>query len=554
MYSSQRKYQKKNTKKLFKRVDMKRNRYTLVEAAILGIFDALKGPRIVSLAMGMTTRHASKAIISKLPRSSGSPWLTVRAYKELTKPAYVQSMEQTMPPEWGGHQVCERIVVYHDAYKAGPHIEQYIVINGKAYNIGVKRLQPQHLEHVNTNNGGGLTLKSREYLIGLLRKEFQNGAWLAQTTDHTPEEARTSWSNHKYSDGYGAGEMREVLLDSHVDVYKTGNTIEYRDWDLNPHKNAYVFGLMEPKTGVRNARILKLGFKEHNDPKFFDRLHLKPHIGTKEFARFKKMVGEDGIVTLKEDGASFYFEVTTKGTKIYSPRISKQTGHRLNYDAKVRDVIGIASEEARCNVTGMGELNYIDTRTGRTLTAHETSGILNTDAPLPQHIEPKLTIYRIDRIGRKDVHNEPYDTNLTRIRDFVRACPHRSLRSPTVLDWNKAEEVAKYHEGLVGIPKNASILDGRKYKPRHDLYDWTVESVELQPGSKGGIAGVIWFKGEKGQRFKIGASSLGSREEAQAIMKNPKKYIGRVAKVSSYKGHEGRAPKLEDWHDAKGFA
>lgn len=534
---------------------MKTQGYTLLEAVAIASYRMLTGPRLRGVIMGMATRHASRAIISRIPRSSSSPWLTVRLLDKPKKSIVtVQSMEQSMPEEWTGHKVCERIVVYHEAYKAGPHIEQYLVINGKAYNIGVKRLQSHHIDTVHKNRYGKLTQHSREYLVNILRNEYKNGAWLAQTTDHTPEEARTSWSDHEYSDGYGAGEMREVLLDSDVDVYKTGNTIEYRDWDLNPHKNAYVFGLMEPKPGVRNARILKLGFKEHNDPKFFDRLHLKPHIGTKEFSRFKKLVGEEGIVTLKEDGASLYFETTPKGTKYYSPRISKQTGHRLNYDAKVRDLITVSSVESRCNVTGMGELNYIDTRTGRTLTAHETGGILNTDAPLPHHIKPVITIYRIDRIGRKDVHSEPYDTNLDRIRNFVSAVPHSGIRAPRTLDWEEAQEVAKHHEGLVGVPKNASILDGRKYKPRHDLYDWTVEAIELKPGQKGGLAGVVWFYGQNGQRYKIGASSLGSREEAEAIMRDPDKYIGRVAKVSCYKGHEGRAPKLEQWHLDKGLA
>jgi hypothetical protein len=45
---------------------------------------------------------------------------------------------------------------------------------------------------------------------------------------------------------------------------------------------------------------------------------------------------------------------------------------------------------------------------------------------------------------------------------------------------------------------------------------------------------------------------MGNREEATDIMNNPDKYIGRVAKISSYKGHEGRAPRFVDWHEGKG--
>jgi hypothetical protein len=453
-------------------------------------------------------------------------------------------MGKSMPKDWVGHKQIDRIIVYHEAYKAGPHVEAYLVIDGTAYNVGVKRLRPEHIDNI-TKNNGKLTIKSRDYLIDVMADEFKKGAFLAQTTDHTPAEARMSWTNHKFNKGYGAGEMREVLLDSKVDLFHCGDTIEYRDWDLNPDSNAYVASVFAP-TEDRPGRILKVGFKKHESPKFADRLHLKPHIGESTFERFKKHIGENGTVTVKLDGASCYFESTKDGTSYFSPRHSKVTGERINYNGKVKGLVNVKSEQ---RTTGMGELNYIDTNTGRVLTAHETGGILNRNAPVPEHIKPVLTVYRIDKIGNKHVGSEPYASHVhDRIRPWCDRIGNSGIQAPQEVSWDNAKQASEHNEGLVGVPEGKSILEGHKYKPRGDYYDWKVVDVHLAPGPKGRIAGTVEFANEKEKRFHIGASSLGMDSTVHDVMLRPKEYMGRVAKVECYKGHEGRAAKFVEWH------
>lgn len=522
------------------------SRLSKLEAAFVAAWRVLNSPICKRIIVNTVIRPVNDHAHSKIPINTRNRFFTVRALVP-----YQQSRLQSMPPDWEGWKTADRIIVFHEADKAGPHLETYIVVNGTAYNIGVKRLTPAMMRNVSKNGGGKLTQNSQEYLINILRKEYKNGAWLAQTTDHTPSEARTSWTTRTTGvTGYGEGKSRHVLVDDRVVLFRTGQSIEYRDYTLNADKNSYVFRLMDAKNG-RTRPILKLGFKDISHSELRDRLHLKAHIGIDAFEKFKSSVGTKGIVTLKEDGASFYFESNKQGTNIFSPRISKITGNRINYNDKVRDLINIKSD---IKISGMGELNYIDKRSGKIITAHETGGLLNSNSILPDWAIPKLTIYRIDKLGKQDIHNQPYVENLAAILRFVSSTKNNKVVAPTVVKWADAVKIASQHEGLVGIPDGKSILDGRKFKPRHNEFDWTVTSVDLKPGDKGGIAGVVWFKSESGKQFKIGASSMGNREEAIQIMNNPDKYIDRVAKISSYKGHEGRAPRFVDWHDAKGKA
>lgn len=515
-----------------------------LEATFVALWKTLNSPICKRLIVSKVTNSIVTTISNKIPINTKNDFVLRRLLRKQE-----QSREQSMPKEWIGNKTVNRTIVYHEADKAGPHVESYIEIDGTAYNIGVKRLTPEMCKNISKNYNNELTLKSKEYILNLIRKEYENGAWLAQTTDHTPDESKYTWLTRKDSViGYGAGATRQIVSECKISIFKTGNTIEFFDWDLSNNKSCYIFGLMQPNDR-RNSRILKLGLKKITHKQFKERLHLKPHIGKESFNKFKEKVGIDGIITLKEDGASCYFETTKNGTNVFSPRISKVTGERIIYNNKINDIIHVKYDQ---NISGMGELTFV--KGNRILNANETAGILNSNSPIPDKVTPRIVIYRIDKIGHVDVHDLSYNENLALITRFVNSCNNNKIQAPKIVSWNKALEVATKHEGLVGIPQGHSILDGYKFKPRHDEFDWTVTGIDLKPGDKGGIAGVVWFKSESGKQFKIGASSMGNREVATDIMNNPDKYIGRVAKISSYKGHEGRAPRFVIWHEAKGEA
>jgi len=521
---------------------MKQCRLTPLEATFVALWTVIKSPIIKRLIISKALNNYIDKATVNIKTNYKHSFVSIRLLQS-------QSREQSMPPEWIGYKTAERIIVYHEADKAGPHIESYITIGNTSYNIGVKRLTKEMFANVKKNSDRTLTNKTKEYLIGILINEYKNGAWLAQTTDHTPDEAKSNWLSRGSSPtkGYGNGESRHILSTDRIALFKTGTKIEYYDPVLSEgisSRISYIFSIIGDD---KKGRILKLGFKKPDHKEFKDRLHLKPHIGNESFEKFRERTGEDGIVTIKEDGASCYFEITKKGMNIFSPRISKKTGDRIVYNNKVKDIIHLKSNK---NISGMGELVF--QKNGKTLNAHEIGGLLNSHSVIDDNIEPRITIYRLDRIGRENIHNISYKENLTLIRRLVDSLNNKRIVAPTTVEWKDAQAIANNCEGLVGIPKDASILDGLKFKPRHDTFDWTVIDVDLKSGDKGGIAGVVWFKSESNKIFKIGASSMGNREEATDIMNNPDKYIGRVAKISSYKGHEGRAPRFVDWHEGKG--
>lgn len=517
-----------------------------IRAVLLGSIDYLTSKEFRRVVFGLAKIRINRTIQQKIYSKGGPEW-AIKSFINNKTIDMVYGRDASMPPEWKGYKEGKRVIVYHEADKAGPHIDTYLEVDGKAYSIGVKRLRPEHMANI-TKRNGILTDKSKAYIASIIKSEYENNAWLAQTTDHTPDEARTEWLNRNFNGVYGLGETRQVVMDSPVSIFSTGDSIEFRDWDLNPNSNAYVFRLIA-KGPNRSTNILKLGYKKTEDIKFKDRLHLKPHIGTDEFDSFRKMVGDDGIVTVKHDGASFYFESTDKGTRFFSPRVSKVTGQRINYDAKVHNLIHIKSPY---KVSGMGELDFINIKTGKPIAAHETGGILNSHAPVPSHLYPRLTIYRIDNLGRVDVHSINYNENLSLIRSFVDGLNDYRIKAPTVVNWNNAKEIAMQHEGLVGIPANKSILDGRKFKPRTDTHDWTIKSIDLYPGPNGRTAGVVRFKSESGKEFKIGASSMGNDQFVNELQSKPGDYIGKVAKIESYGGHEGRASRFVQFHLDKG--
>lgn len=448
--------------------------------------------------------------------------------------------DRTTPPEWIGHRVARRIVVVHIADKAGPHVDFHIVddeLGLKASYVINLRNKPVTLK---TNNSGRLTENSKQEVLNVLRAEFAGRAYVAQSLDHTEDQGSTEWWNREVNSGYGAGQLREVIADDRVDLFKTGSKIEFMDWRLNPHQESYLFRVFAPKEG-RETPIWAAGHKSFARPQVEDRLHLKFDQDPEKFLR---LVG-DGHITIKEDGASFYFVSGPKGTRFFAPRHSKKTGERIEYTSRFGELRHLTSKE---KTTGMGEL--LMHRNGKPLKAHEIGGLLNRNEPLPEDVHVEGVVYRIDRVGRRGHSQDSYESQLRLIERFT--ADHPGLRPPTVIGAKDLPSTREL-EGAVGVPSGKSISEGRKLKWRGDTFDWEVEDIELSPGSKGGIQGVVWFRSlESGKRFKMGGGPLGPEQQRRDMMENPDEYIGKVMKVACLNGHEGRAAKFEDWHMDKG--
>lgn len=468
--------------------------------------------------------------------------VTVRRCKLLVTNHGTPFGGREMPPEFIGHRVARRVIVVHLANRKGPHVDIHMVDE----ELGLKtswviNLPSKELE-IRLNNKGQLTQRTKDAVLDLVREEFQGRVYIAQSLDHTLSQARTEWWHHEVDSGYGAGELREVIADDRIDLFKSGRKLQWMDWRLNPHQESYAFQVFAGDNDKRNTPIWAVGYKQFGRPQVEDRLHLK---FDKDPEKFLRLVGEDAHITIKEDGASFYFEATPQGTRFYAPRHSKKTGERIDYTARFGDMRNITTSE---RISGMGELLMY--RKGKVLAAHEIGGLLNRNSPLPEDIDVEGVVYRIDRVGRRVHTHDPIEVQAELVQGF--AARHASLRPPTRISPSEVHGTQEL-EGVVGVRNGASLGTGRKLKWRGDTVDWEVEDVTLKPGAKGGIQGVVWFRSlTSGKRFKLGGGPLGPMAQRQDMMENPDSYVGRVAKVACLNGHEGRGAKFEEWHMDKG--
>lgn len=509
-------------------------------------------------------------------RAPGPRWF--RIWWRGPRPSDSVSLRTTgLPAKGQSGAPARRILVYHDADKAGPHLEAYLEQNGMAYNVGVKRLNVAALEQLALcrNGSGWLTQESQARLVAFWKREFQVGktAWLAQSTDHKPHEARMAWGSHAQGVvGYGAGDLRQVLADDPVVLHSTGSSVEWHDPVLDPHRRAFVFKIMDEGKRSRPSNILAVGLKENPPAPKVEKLHLTFY---KQPEDFKRLVGPDGLYTIKDDGASLKFRIGPKGAQFWSPRISKVTGAPIMYDSKVRDWVAVTSPEP---VEGMAEflaarpvpvlpgpvLSWLE-RAGlltwirpaiptrlQTCRAADIGGLLNSHAPIPADIQIQLRLYLVSRAGRQVLTSEPYTQNYQRVRAVAQL--HPDWEPVIAISPDEVERISATHEGVVGVPNGRSLVEGGyKLKVRGDTFDWKVVEVALKPGEKDGIAGVVWFESlESGRRFKVGGGPLGSRELRDAMLAHPEQYVGRVYKVASFDQHEGRAAHVLEEHPDKG--
>jgi hypothetical protein len=443
----------------------------------------------------------------------------------------------------------QMVIVFHDAKKAGPHIDVHIGQLSLVY-----RVKPEVYSQLRYNNKGYLTEASQKLLVDYVKDHVNRGARVAQNLDHTPEDARETWVNGDPMDTtYGAGRTRQIISESAVDVYKAheDGPVEFYAPAINPHRALYLFKLYDG--GEKGAPILVWGNKQHHPPALEDRLHLKM-IDSKDLSKLSAKA-DMKTSTIKYDGASCYVVTGPKGTTVWSPRISARTGEQIEYTMKLDGVGGITAPET---MIGMGELLFKEMsacgrRTVRTLSAAEVGGILNSQAVLPERIKPEIRLYRIDKVGRVKTGALGFWENRQLQQRLADQDPEGRLKVVELATPEKAMKLG--FEGVVAVPEGAGVNDGYKVKWWQDPSDWRIDAIDFKPGDKGGMAGVIRCTSlESGKTFNLGPGQLGTRELCQSMMDDPDRFIGSVLKVESRHGHEGRAAKVIGFHDDKGLS
>lgn len=440
------------------------------------------------------------------------------------------------------------VIVFHDANRAGPHIDVHIGRLSLVY-----RVKPELYEQLKYNRSGYLTDQSRKAILDHIRSEISTGARVPQNLDHSISNARASWTGGNPSaKSYGSGRTRQVVTETEVDIYKAheDGPIEFYAPLLNPHRGLYLYKLYNGDN--KRAPICIFGVKKNQPPKLDDRLHLKM-INPRNTERIEKRVDTD-TSTAKYDGASGFIVITPKGTTVWSPRQSVKTGEQIEYTHKLN---GLARVYSKNTIVAMGEILFrkrerFPWKQGRYLSAAETGGVLNSNQVLPKNLMPEVRLYRVDRMGREKTGNLDFWSNRA-LQFKVASFSPSILKVVESMDMERSK--AEGFEGVVMAPGNSSVNDGIKIKWYMDPHDWKIESVDFEHGEKGGIAGVIRCVSlESGKSFKLGPGSVGNRALTESMMNDPSNYVGSVIKVESRHGHEGRGSKVLGFHSDKGFA
>ena len=448
------------------------------------------------------------------------------------------------------------VIVFHDANKAGPHIDIHI---GRVSLI--RRVKPEVYDQLKFNREGLLTGESKKLLLNFLREEIDNGSRIPQNLDHTLRNARASWTGGSREDvHYGAATTRQVILEEEVDVYKAytdgpvykayaDGPIEFYAPSLNPHRGLYLYRLYHGD-GNR-APILIWGALKTRPPQLEDRLHLK----LMHPEELEKVSGRADMSTstAKLDGSSCYVVIDKKGTTVWSPRQSVRTGQQIEYTFKLD---GIANTTSPYKIVAMGELLFTQKRllpVGRTIYLPQSvgSGLLNNNAVLPKNIRPEIRLYRVDRVGRTTHVDDDFWSN----RELQKSVAKLDSKLKVVELMNPEKASKRGFEGFVVVPPEGSVNDGFKVKWWTDTNDWRIDKVSFLPGPKGNVAGVVHCTSlESGKHFKLGPGQVGDQALTRTMMQRPHDYEGVVLKVRSRHGFEGRASKVLSIHDDKGLS
>lgn len=483
------------------------------------------GGKVIGRLIKHPQRWVMKAhlLVDDVPGGNkAKPMLTTRSW--ITKPS-----RQKM------------VIVFHDANRAGPHIDVHIGTLSVVY-----RVKPDLYEQLKYNREGYLTQKSQALLIQHVRDEIQNGSRVPQNLDHTATDARTAWvKGDTTSKEYGSGATRQVIAEAEVDVFKAGEDrpIEFYAPLLCPHRPVYIHKLYEGTD--KRAPILVWGVKKFQPPEFEDRLHLKL-IHPEDLDKLD-LKADMSTSTAKYDGASCYILFTPKGTTVWSPRKSKVTGEQIDYTTKIH---GLAEVKTEQTTIAMGEILFYEKGHPGYLPAGMIGGILNSNMVLPENLVPEIRLYRVDRVGRKRVLDLPFWENRELQKELAKL-DSKHLKVAALMSPEEAK--ARGFEGVVAVPRDAPITQGYKVKWWSDANDWAIERVAFKPGPRGGIAGVVWCVSlDSHKTFKLGPGQVGNHELCQEMMDFPERWEGTVLKVESRHGHEGRAAKVKGIHPDKG--
>jgi hypothetical protein len=269
------------------------------------------------------------------------------------------------------------------------------------------------------------------------------------------------------------------------------------------------------------------------------------------------------ILQAKIDGAHAIYAIRKgKPMKAFSYRISKASPTGLiEHTYKIP---GWDRNVAPAELDGTvlrGEL-YARDRKGKALKEKDIGAILNTSTLKSRQKQKQIgglqtAAFDVVRYRGKDVTNLPYEKRLGMVKDVVSKVPGLHLPPMAETPREKQKLIQKIRAGKEKLTREGAVAwdlkknktTKLKFRPDYDVY---VRGVvpSTHPGWAGAVEYSLTPKGPV-----VGTMGSGfTHAQRKAMLKNPKKYVGRVARVKAHEQFESgalRVPVFKGWHISK---
>lgn len=454
------------------------------------------------------------------------------------------------PDELNGKRLIKDIVImYHEA--SHKHIDIHIGHLSIVIRVSGKEVENK----IKFDKEGVLTNDSKEALMDHIRTEISGNSRVVHNLDHTIGSANSCWYSHDIGPrGYGEGRTRQQVFRGKAEVLSVdegpGGTLKLFIPGLYKNSIVYVHKLYTPIKDKRSAPILIMGKISKPNITHNNSISLRraPDRGS-----FLSKV-DPKTITLKEDGASTFFRIDSKGMRLFSPRIGKD-GDPIEYTHKVPELMRVKCSD---NVAGVGELLFYkkfipwkpDTWLMKDLSAAQIGGVLNKQDIRDPGLLVRLVVYRVDKWGKDKIIDLPYQDNRLFQMRVAALDGHGNIQIPMPVFY--VDSLDNSIEGYVGVAPGGNINNAYKFKMWGDPQDWEVIGNSFTLNDNGNIQGVINFR-YNGKEYNMGPGSIGSKEFCKSLISQGDGIIGKVAKVKGRVGHDGRAAQFIEWHNDKGI-
>lgn len=272
------------------------------------------------------------------------------------------------------------------------------------------------------------------------------------------------------------------------------------------------------------------------------------------------------IWSVKIDGALSAVKMEKgKLPLIFSHRASKKTGDLIQYTPKLPHI----QNKSPFNAVVRAETYAVDKR-GRAVHPDVVTALLNSGVEKSLEMQKRLGIRTatalidVDRFEGKDMRNTPYKEKRKVLEMIASKNPDFHLPDTAFTQKEKSfllkKVLSKLHpqskEGLVihDIFSPERPFAKAKIIDEHDIHVVDIFKEEgVKPGRKPMAGGIIYSWDEGGKPVgKIGTGF--NHAEKEDMLKNPDKYIGRVARVKALDLSKNKVlvkPSFSMWHVEK---